>query len=214
MPRSPDEVQGEAIVSLLQLIAAFPERVARQYVDSMERIQPFVYNRSDIVQLQLINSGFIDLFLSGEQKKREKKKKKKQEQEVFVFHVLQFESACEKIPTLHLRVLIDIEYGPRSCLHSLHLHTRISLQPLFFSFYVLISSSPSLDTTRDAACQFVAFVLLAAPSSQRTFYVNSLISIIKAPFGSFIFSFIVSFFGKEFENIFFARKKELPIFEM
>jgi hypothetical protein len=46
MPRSPDEVQGEAIVSLLQLIAAFPERVARQYVDSMERIQPFVYNRS------------------------------------------------------------------------------------------------------------------------------------------------------------------------
>ena len=84
LPRSPDVVQGEAIVSLLQLIAAFPERVASKYTDHVDRIQPYIFS------------------------------------------------------------------------------TR--------------------ETTREAACQLIAFVLLSSPTSQRTYYINSLLAILKNKF--------------------------------
>jgi hypothetical protein len=82
LPRSATDVQSEAIVSLLQLIAAFPTRVALKYVEKLDTIHPFL--------------------------------------------------------------------------------------------------SAIRDSTREAACQLTAFVLLACPASQRTFFITGLLSVLQA----------------------------------
>ena len=75
LPRAADEVQAEAIVSMLQLIAAFPSRIADKYVNRIESFQPFINSTRDGTReaaCQLI--GFIllsapaaqrDFYISG-----------------------------------------------------------------------------------------------------------------------------------------------------
>ncbi len=43
-------MQSEAIISLLQLIAAFPSRVALKYTSRIDAIQPFIFSNRDVVR--------------------------------------------------------------------------------------------------------------------------------------------------------------------